>query len=139
MAFSVAPCGRAFEARSFLRFRLDLATARPAPKPKKISCFKNPLGSVQGFGGALKAMHRTWVAKEHRIAYKHSALEGDELELDTWLENIRAVQGMRKYELRSTTNRRLICEGHTTWVFVELETFQPKRIPKALVDAYREH
>ena len=84
-------------------------------------------------------MHRTWVAKEHCIAYKHSALEGDELGLDTWLESVGSVQGMRKYELRSAADGILICEGHTTWVFVELETFRPKRIPKTLIDAYKEH
>jgi acyl-CoA thioester hydrolase len=84
----------------------------------------------------LKAMHRTWVAKEHRIAYKHSALEGDELELETWLESIKSVQGIRKYVLRNAANGRLVCEGETTWVFVELDTYRPKRIPEELTRAY---
>lgn len=85
---------------------------------------------------ALRAMHRTWVAKEHRIAYKSSALEGDELVLETWLEEVRSVQGIRKYLLYNAADERLICEGETTWVFVELETYHPKRIPKNLLSAY---
>lgn len=84
----------------------------------------------------LKAMHRTWVAKEHSIAYKHSALEGDKLELETWLESVKSVQGVRKYVLRNASDGTVICEGETTWVFVELDTFRPKRIPEALVEVY---
>jgi acyl-CoA thioester hydrolase len=90
-----------------------------------------------GFGfEALKAMHRTWVAKEHRIAYKHSALEGDELELETWLESVKSVQGVRKYVLRNAADGRLVCEGETTWVFVESDTYRPKRIPEELMHAF---
>ena len=85
---------------------------------------------------ALKAMHRTWVAKEHRIAYKHSALEGDGLLLETWLESVKSVQGVRKYVLQNAADGTLICEGETTWVFVELDTFRPKRIPEELMQAY---
>ncbi len=85
---------------------------------------------------ALKAMHRTWVAKEHRIAYKQSALEGDELELETWLESVKSAQGVRRYLLRHAADGRPVCEGETTWVFVELDTFRPKRIPETLMQAY---
>lgn len=85
---------------------------------------------------ALKSMQRTWVAKEHRIAYKHSALEGDELELETWLESIKSVQGVRKYTLRNAADGREICEAETSWVFVELDTYRPKRIPETLIQAY---
>ncbi len=90
-----------------------------------------------GFGfEVLKALNRTWVAKEHRIAYKLSALEGDELELETWLESIKSAQGVRKYALRNAADGRLICEGGTTWVFVELDTYRPKRIPEELMQVY---
>lgn len=87
---------------------------------------------------ALQAMHRTWVAKKHCITYEHSALEGDRLELDTWLEDVRSVQGVRKYLLRNADSGRSVCEAETTWVFVELGTYRPKRIPKELMDAYQE-
>lgn len=85
---------------------------------------------------ALRALHRTWVAKEHCITYKSSVLEGDELLLETWLDEVRSVQGVRKYLLYNVANERLVCEGRTTWVFVELGTFRPKRIPQELVRAY---
>ncbi len=86
----------------------------------------------------LKEMNRTWVAKEHHIAYKHSALEGDELELETWLENIKSAQGVRRYALRKAADATALCEGWTSWVFVELGTYRPKRIPEALVRSYAE-
>lgn len=85
---------------------------------------------------ALKALHCTWVAKEHRIVYKSSALEGDKLALETWLEEVGSVQGIRKYLLHNAADERLICEGETTWVFVELNTYRPKRIPPELIHAY---
>jgi len=85
---------------------------------------------------ALKNIQRTWVAKEHHIAYRNSAFEGDVLELETWLESIRSVQGIRKYELRNTKDNTILCEGSTTWVFVALDTYRPKKIPDDLADKY---
>ncbi len=84
----------------------------------------------------LKKTGSTWVAREHNIVYKSSAFEGDELELTTWLESIRAVQGIRRYELRKSADDSLICEGKTTWVFVGLDTYRPKKIPRELMDKY---
>ncbi len=85
---------------------------------------------------ALKTINRTWVAREHRITYKSSALEGNRLTLETWLEDIKSAQGVRKYELRNAQTQKLICEGSTVWVFVELETYRPKRIPDDMVRSY---
>ena len=84
----------------------------------------------------LRGMNRTWVAKEHRILYKSSALEEENLILETWLEEIKSAQGVRKYELRNAQSQKVVCEGSTVWVFVELETYRPKRIPDDLVRLY---
>ncbi|MCV6608289.1 MAG: acyl-CoA thioesterase [Campylobacterales bacterium] len=85
----------------------------------------------------LREMNRTWVAKEHHINYKLSSLIDDNLELETWLESTKSAQVTRKYKLVNITTKNLICEGETTWVFVELETFKPKRIPDKFMSLYK--
>ena len=85
---------------------------------------------------ALQAINRTWMALEHHISYKLSAFEGDELELCTWIDNVKAVQSVRKYELKNITTTKVICEGWTNWVFVDFTTYRPKKIPKELIEKY---
>ncbi|WP_428738781.1 acyl-CoA thioesterase [Sulfurimonas sp.] len=84
----------------------------------------------------LQAINRTWMAKEHHITYHLSAFEGDELELCTWIESVKTVQSVRKYELKNITTGKTICEGWTNWVFVEFTTFRPQKIPKELIEKY---
>ncbi len=84
----------------------------------------------------LQSIGRTWIAKEHHIVYKHSAFEGDELEFTTWIESVKAVQSIRKYELKNCANNKIICEGSTNWVYVDFETLRPQKIPKELIEKY---
>ncbi|MBN2815341.1 MAG: acyl-CoA thioesterase [Campylobacterales bacterium] len=84
----------------------------------------------------LQDINRTWMAKEHHISYKLSAFEGDELELCTWVESVKAVQSVRKYELKNSVTNKVVCEGSTNWVFVDFTTFRPQKIPKELIERY---
>ena len=36
--------------------------------------------------------------REHRIEYLLPAFEGEEVEIRTWVENVRRVRSLRKYE-----------------------------------------
>ncbi len=85
---------------------------------------------------ALKKFNRTWVAREHNIAYKQSALLGDELLLNTWAQSVKKAQSIRQYELLNAKTGKIICEGWTNWVFVEMETYRPQKIPEEFISKY---
>jgi acyl-CoA thioester hydrolase len=72
----------------------------------------------------------TWVVREHRIEYLLPAFAGEEIEIRTWVENVRRVQSLRKYEFVRKSDGKVLVRGETDWVFVELKTGRPLAIPE---------
>lgn len=71
----------------------------------------------------------TWVVREHRIEYLLPAYAGEEIEIDTWVENIRRVRSLRKYEVIRTSDGKVLVKGETDWVFVDAKSGKPMAIP----------
>ena len=80
------------------------------------------MNSMQPFGA-------TWVVREHRIEYFLPAFAGEEIEIKTWIENIRRVRSLRQYEFVRKLDRKVLVRGETDWVFVDLKTGSPRAIP----------
>ena len=82
--------------------------------------------------GGIKAQgaDATWVIREHRIEYLLPAFEGEEIEIRTWVESIRKVRSLRKYEFVRKADDKLLVKGETDWVFVNTITGMPQAIPK---------
>jgi acyl-CoA thioester hydrolase len=78
----------------------------------------------------------TWVVREHRIEYLLPAFEGEEIEIKTWVENIRRVQSLRKYEFIRTSDSKLLVRGETDWVFVNTKTGRPLPIPEKVLQVF---
>lgn len=72
----------------------------------------------------------TWVIREHRIEYFLPAFESEEIEIRTWVENIRKVRSLRKYEFVRKSDGKVLVKGETDWVFVDVKTGMPKAIPR---------
>jgi len=72
----------------------------------------------------------TWVVREHRIEYLLPAFEGEEIEIKTWVENIRRVRSLRKYEFVRKSDAKLLVKGETDWVYVDTKTGRPLPIPE---------
>lgn len=72
----------------------------------------------------------TWVIREHRIEYLLPAFEGEEIEIRTWVENIRKVRSLRMYEFVRKSDGKVLVKGETDWVFVDVKTGIPKAIPQ---------
>jgi len=89
-----------------------------------------------GGTAATHAIGCTWVAREHRIQYLAPCFEGEEIEALTWVENIRRVQSMRKYEFTRLSDNKLVARGETNWVFVEIKTGHPKAIPESVRECF---
>ena len=75
-------------------------------------------------------MNCTWVARSHHIEYLSPAFEGEIIEIKTWIDNVRRVRSVRKYEFHRVSDNRLLARGETDWVFVDVDSGRPKSIPE---------
>lgn len=82
--------------------------------------------------GGIEAQGRnvTWWVREHRVEYLLPAFEGEEIEIRTWVENIRRVRSLRKYEFVRKSDGRVLVKGETDWVFVDTKSGRPILIPE---------
>ena len=72
----------------------------------------------------------TWLVREHKVEYFLPGLAGEEVEVRTWVENLRGVRSLRKYEFVRKKDGRTLVKGETDWVFVERKSGKPSAIPK---------
>ncbi|MGB8984583.1 MAG: acyl-CoA thioesterase [Anaerolineales bacterium] len=78
----------------------------------------------------------TWVIREHRIEYFLPAFAGEQIEIKTWVENVRRVRSLRKYEFIRKSDGRVLVKGETDWVFVDAKTGMPRAIPQEVARVF---
>jgi acyl-CoA thioester hydrolase len=83
-------------------------------------------------GVTAQGPQATWVVREHKIEYLLPVYVGEEIEIKTWVENIRRVRSLRKYEFVRKADGKVLVRGETDWVFVDLKTGRPLAIPEAV-------
>ena len=88
--------------------------------------------------GGIKAQgsDATWVVREHKIEYLRPAFANEDIEVHTWVENIRRVRSLRKYEFTRQFDGKVLVKGETDWVFVDTKTGEPKAIPAEVVETF---
>ena len=79
----------------------------------------------------------TWVVREHKIEYFLPAFDEEEIEIRTWVENIRRVRSLRKYEFLRKSNNKLLVKGETDWVFVNVKTGMPQAVPSEVMKVFQ--
>lgn len=79
----------------------------------------------------------TWVVREHKVEYLLPAFAGEEIEVRTWVENIRRVRSLRKYEFVRQADGKTLVKGETDWVFVDVNTGIPRAVPEAVVSVFQ--
>jgi len=87
-------------------------------------------------GVTAQGSDSTWVVREHRIEYLLPAFEGEEIEIRTWVENLRRVRSLRKYEFVRKLDNKVLVRGETDWVFMDLKTGRPIPIPAQVVQVF---
>lgn len=90
-------------------------------------------------GGAspMQKVGATWVARSHLIEYLLPAFAGEVIEIRTWIENVRRVRSLRKYEFVRKSDGKLLVRGETDWVFVEVKSGRPIAIPDEVMNTFR--
>ena len=86
----------------------------------------------ESIGGTnpMQLVGATWVVREHKVEYLLPAFEGEEIEIRTWVENVRRVRSLRKYEFVRKSDDKVLVKGETDWVFVDVKTGAPRAIPE---------
>jgi acyl-CoA thioester hydrolase len=79
----------------------------------------------------------TWVVREHKIEYLLPAFVNEEIEIKTWVENIRRVRSLRKYEFVRKADGKILVKGETDWVFMDAQTGSPRAVPDAVADIFK--
>lgn len=69
------------------------------------------------------------VARRYRIEYQQPALFGDELELATWIAEVKRSSAVRYYAMNRASDGALVARAHVTWVWIDLKTGRPIRVP----------
>jgi|SRR5687767_2642125 len=80
----------------------------------------------------------TWVVREHRIEYLLPAFASEAIEIKTWVENIRRVRSLRKYDFMRIADKKTLVRGETDWVFVDMQTGAPRAIPDEVSKVFAE-
>jgi acyl-CoA thioester hydrolase len=69
------------------------------------------------------------VARHYRIEYKQPALMDDELEIATWVSDVKRATAVRHYVVSRVADGQLLAHARALWVWVHVETGKPIRIP----------
>ena len=89
--------------------------------------------------GGVKAQgpESTWVIREHKIEYFLPAFEGEVIEIRTWVENVRRVRSLRKYEFVRKSDNKVLVKGETDWVFVNVKMGRPQAVPEEVIKVFQ--
>jgi acyl-CoA thioester hydrolase len=85
-----------------------------------------PLDRFQAQGLAV-------VARRHQIEYRQPAVLHDDLEIATWLSDVKDTSGLRHYTVRRLSDSALLAQARALWEMVDPKTGQPTRIPDAFL------
>ncbi|HWY52075.1 MAG TPA: thioesterase family protein [Chthoniobacterales bacterium] len=73
-----------------------------------------------------------WVVLRHEIDYKMPPSLGDEIVLRTWVGKASRLTFERFTEIRRKIDNRLLAEGRTLWVPIDVRTGKPTRVSAEL-------
>jgi len=78
-----------------------------------------------------------WIVHRQEIDYLRPAFPGDRIIEETWIELMRGARSVRHSRFsRQGDSSDLVC-AVTQWVWVDPTTHRPRRIPRALLEAFQ--
>ncbi|WP_180106872.1 MULTISPECIES: thioesterase family protein [unclassified Acinetobacter] len=95
---------------------------------------------IEALGLGLKEyieLKHAMVAVEHHVQYRKAALEGEEIILRTWLNDINALYSFRRYVFYRPKDKAILFTGNTQWACIEIATGRPKRMSPTFTQAYQ--
>jgi len=78
---------------------------------------------------------KVWVVRSHFVEYLRPLCAGDRITISTWLADLKSSSSLRKYAF-ALAGGELAARAETRWVFIDLKTGRPQRIPSELKEAF---
>ncbi|MDO1500932.1 thioesterase [Winogradskyella maritima] len=69
-----------------------------------------------------------WVLVQHNISYKGSAVLGDAIRLETYVEKSEGVKSIRRVSMYNNASNQLLVDSETHWCFMAKDSSRPARI-----------
>jgi acyl-CoA thioester hydrolase len=85
---------------------------------------------------AYVALGSVLVVRRHELDYLAQVLEGDALEIETWVEDWRGASVLRRTTMTRVRDGALVTRAATKWAFIDLASGRPQRIPEELRVAF---
>jgi acyl-CoA thioester hydrolase len=76
------------------------------------------------------------VVRAHRIEYLNPAFAGDLVEATTWVDKYNRIKANRRYRFLRKSDGKILAEGETVWVFIDVETGKPRTIPENVKNCF---
>ena len=80
--------------------------------------------------------NRIWVCLRHEIDYREPVLEGETVEVRTWLGTVAGPRFDRHVDIRKPGAAKFACRAVTTWAMVESATGRPRRVGDDVLAAF---
>ncbi len=74
------------------------------------------------------------VARRYRIEYQRPAFMDDQLEIATWVSDLKRATAVRHYTVSRTSNGQQLARARALWVWIDLKTGRPIRIPSEFIN-----
>lgn len=72
---------------------------------------------------------KAWMVRKMSIRYLTPLTHSDRINLRTWVSDISRVSSHREYDLRRAKDDQPVVRARANWVYVNMETLRPERIP----------
>lgn len=79
------------------------------------------------------------IARRYQIEYRRPAVLGDTLKISTWVSDRRGASAIRHHEIRRAADDLLLVRSRVKWVWINLQTGAPIRIPKPFLEAFADN
>lgn len=83
-----------------------------------------------------EAVGQSWVVRQHTITYKRPAFLGEVITAATWVSAFAPRQSLRRYLFWRGADKTLLAEAETNWVYIDLKSGRPIRLPDELRAAF---
>ncbi|MEM8772979.1 MAG: thioesterase family protein [Pseudomonadota bacterium] len=74
-----------------------------------------------------------WVALRHEIDYRDQVLEGETVEIRTWLGEASGPRFIRHVDIRKPGAKRFSAKVETQWCLIDAATRKPKRVGEEIL------
>jgi len=77
-----------------------------------------------------------WVVRRLQLRIEDPVRRADELELHTWISDIRRVASNREYDLRRVSDGKRVVRARHDWVYINAKTLRPERVPPEFTERF---